>query len=100
MFAEQGGSHLDRIILPDCECRFVEVIGQKAEARNVRGPTKARRLELFDGYLERIAGFRAVDIDGPRDRIDLGKIELGNVADGALRRNLPAGGIETLEEDG
>ena len=70
--------------------RILELVGEKPEARNIGGPAPARGREGEQRHLDGIAGLGAIDIDGSRHRIDLGEIELAEIGERRLRRDLAA----------
>src|ERR1700723_1324099 len=77
--------------------RFLEILGQQAKARNVGGPTPARRLECQQRNLQDVARFGAIDVHRPRHRIDPAEIHAPDIID---RRGLPklsAGRVHDVE---
>ncbi|KAG7666535.1 hypothetical protein KSW81_003254 [Nannochloris sp. 'desiccata'] len=87
-----------RIVVPKRQRRLLELVRQKAEARNVRRPAEAGRFERKDLDLQRVARLGAFHIDGTIDRIDLREVQRGDVVHGAVSVEpgvtLAAGGIE------
>ena len=61
--------------LPDVERRLGELICEQPEARDVGGPAPARRGEVEDRHLDRVARLGAVDIDRAGNRVDLAEID-------------------------
>ena len=86
--AIHGGRQSLRIIFPDMQCRVLELIGEQAEARNIRGPAPARGREIEERHLDCIARLRAFDIDRTRHRIDLGEIERRDVGDASTSASI------------
>ena len=70
-----------RVVAPDVERRFRELVGQQAEAGDDRGPAPTRRNKGFDCHLERVAGFGPVDGDRAGDRVDLVEVERRDLRD-------------------
>ena len=61
---------------------ILELIGQKAKARNIRRPAPARRAELQQCHLDRVARLGAIDVNRACHRIDLAEIKLAEIGQG------------------
>ena len=79
--------------------RILELVCKKTEARDIRGPAMAGRMEFADRYLQGIARLCAFDIDGARNRIDLAEIQVGERVECRVGSELSAGGIQAFEQD-
>ena len=97
---ESRRRHGDAVVLPDMQSRFLELIGQQAETRNIRCPAMTDRVKLADGHFQGVAGFGALHIDRPGHRVDLAEIQIGQGFQGRIGAELSAGGIQAFEQDG
>lgn len=62
--------------------RFEKLLGEQAEARNVRCPDETRWGQRLDGDFQRIARFSPIDMDWAGHRIDLSRVEPRDIGDG------------------
>ncbi len=85
------------VVGPDMQRRVLELIGQKSEARDIRGPAEAGGLVLQDLHHQCITGFGPVHMDRAGDRIDLARIHGGQVVCGAVRSQLTGGTVHAFE---
>ena len=72
---EELGPLPDRRQAGDLVGRIRELVGEQPEARDRRGPAPVGRLEVEQLDLERVAGLRTVDRDGPVDLVDAREVE-------------------------
>src|SRR4029079_12711379 len=79
--------------------RIRELVGEQPEARDRRRPAPVGRLEGEQVALERVAGLRAVDRDGPVDLVDAREVERRDLLDGRRLGQRAVAGAEQAQLD-
>jgi hypothetical protein len=77
--------------------RILELVGEEAEARNIGRPAPARRSKMQERHLDGIAGLRPLDVDRPRHRIDLSKIQRRDIGHRGGWRELTTRRVDGME---
>ena len=97
MRAEGGRLPRRAVVGPQMQRRLAELVGEQAEARDVRRPAEAGRHELADRDFQRVARLGAFHVDRAGDRIDPAEIEVRDVGDRARRGELAGRSVDALE---
>ena len=89
----------DRRQARDLVGRIRELVREQPETRDRRRPAPVGRLEVEQLDLERVAGLRAVDRDGPVDLVDAREVERRDLLDGRRRGQRAVARVEQVELD-